>query len=81
MYLWRGRVIIGMDFGVLEVVFSSGVEFLGSRSWVCVLGGEGDRGCLCRCVGHAFGRCRQICHRAKFSSIVTREKKERGNKS
>lgn len=73
--------MIGMGFGIGEEYFSSGVELLGLRLWICVLGGEGGRGCLYECGGHAFGRCRQICHRANFSSTETREKKGRGNKS
>lgn len=73
--------MIGMGFGFGVEVFSSGVGLLGLSSCICVLGGEGGRGCLCGCRGHAFGRCRQICHRANFSSIGTRERMERENKS
>lgn len=58
MYLWQYRV--------MNVIIGVEEEFLGSSSWLCVLEREGGRGCLCRCGGHAFGRCRQICHRANL---------------
>lgn len=57
------------------------VGWLGLSSWAYVLEGEGGRGCLCRCGGHTFGRCHRISHRANFSSIEKKERKERGNKS
>lgn len=81
MHLWQYRVMIGMGVGVGVEGFSSGMELLGLSSWNCVLGGEGGRGCLCGCGEHDFGRCRQICHGASFSSIGTRERMERENKS
>ena len=73
MYLWQNRMIIGVEEEEEE-------ELLGLSSWICILGREGGRGCLCRCGGHAFGRCRQICHRASFSSIRRRGRMERENK-
>lgn len=66
----------GMGLGIGGEDFSFGVGWFGLRLWACVLGGKVERGCLCRCGGHVFGRCRRICHRASFSSIGTRERKE-----